>query len=176
MNNVTLQIENYIDYYSLVPSSLQGAFNVLGIIIGMAFAGGASSLVTILFELEQLIDAHRYLKLTLPVVFNELLYNMLYFRFLSILNLLPYSYTQTIQDIVPRDLDNLGPPKLRYYESGLNLYKNSITGFISVVGLLFINLVIYYILKLIPLKATKKLAKKISVRKFITIHDTLEQL
>jgi hypothetical protein len=101
MNNVTLTISNFINYYSEVPANLQQAFIILGIAIGMAFSGGYSSLVTILFELEQLIDAHRYLKLTLPVIFNELLKNMLYFRFLSILNLLPYSYSQTIQNFAP---------------------------------------------------------------------------
>lgn len=67
---MTVTIDNYIDYYSYVPSSLQSAFNILGIAIGMAFSGGYSSLVTILFEVEQLIDAHRYIKLNLPVVFN----------------------------------------------------------------------------------------------------------
>lgn len=101
---------------------------------------------------------------------------MLYFRFLSILNLFPYEYSQSIQNVVPEDLDNYGPAKLRYYESGLNFYKNIITAFISVFSLLFINYIIYLILRYIPLKITRKLAKKISIRKFITIHDSLEQL
>lgn len=101
---------------------------------------------------------------------------MLYFRFLSILNLFPYEYSQTIQNVVPDDLDNLGPPKLMYYENGLNFYKNIITAFISVFSLLVINYIIYLILRYIPLKITRKLAKKISIRKFITIHDSLEQL
>jgi hypothetical protein len=104
-NNITVTIDNYIDYYSYVPASLQQAFNILGITIGMAFSGGYSSLVTILFEVEQLIDAHRYVNLNLPVVFNQFLLNMVYFRFLSILNLLPLSYSQTIKNSVPNNLD-----------------------------------------------------------------------
>jgi hypothetical protein len=139
----------------------------------MAYSGGFSSMVTILFEIEQLIDAHRYVKLDLPVVFNQLLINMIYFRFLSILNLLPYSDSQLIQNSVPNDLDCIGPPKLLYYENGLNFYKNTITAFISVGALLSINFTLYLLLRLIPFKITKKLAKKISIRKFITIHDTL---
>lgn len=115
MNNVTLSVDNYVDYYSAVPSSLQSAFQILGIAIGMAFTGGYTSLVTILFELEQLIDVHRYLSLKIPIIFNQLLASMAYFRFLSILNLLPYEYSQKIQDVVPQDLDNFGPPRIRYY-------------------------------------------------------------
>lgn len=49
-NNITVYIDNYIDYYSYVPNQLQQAFDILGITIGMAFSGGYSSLVTILFE------------------------------------------------------------------------------------------------------------------------------
>jgi hypothetical protein len=49
-NNITINIDNYIDYYSYVPNQLQQAFSILGITVGMAFSGGYSSLVTILFE------------------------------------------------------------------------------------------------------------------------------
>ena len=86
---------------------------------------------------------------------------------------MPYSYTQKIQSSVPNDLDCRGPTKLLYYENGLNFYKNIIPAFISVAALLIINFIIYLILKLIPLKITRKLAKKIEIRKFITVHDTI---
>lgn len=49
-NNMTVIIDNYIDYYSYVPGQLQQAFDIMGIAVGMAFSGGYSSLVTILFE------------------------------------------------------------------------------------------------------------------------------
>lgn len=70
----------------------------------------------------------------------------------------------------------MGPPKLIYYDEGVNFIKNIITGIISVFVMLAFNLTIYLILRVIPLKVTRKLAKKISKRKMITIHDTLEQL
>jgi hypothetical protein len=111
--------------------------------------------------------------LELPVVFNQLLMNMVYFRFLSILNLLPKSYSSQIQNSVPNDLDCMGPSRLLYYENGLNYYKNIITALISVFALLAINLFIYLVLKLMPFKLTKRLAKKIAIRRLITIHDTI---
>ena len=49
MNNATLSIPNFINYYSSVPPALRSALKILGIAIGMAFSGGYSSLVTILF-------------------------------------------------------------------------------------------------------------------------------
>ena len=54
--------------------------------------------------------------------------------------------------------------------------KNIITGIISCVVMLGFNWLIYFILKKIPCKITHKLAMKLSKRKIITIHDTLDQL
>ena len=70
----------------------------------------------------------------------------------------------------------MGPPKLMYYEEGVNFVKNIITGIISCIAMLCFNYLIYFILKKIPCKFTNKFAKKLNKRKIITVHDTLEQL
>lgn len=63
-----------------------------------------------------------------------------------------------------------------YYDQGVNYAKNIITGFISIAFMLTVNYLIYLILHLIPLKPTRILAKKISKRKIITLHDSFDQL
>jgi hypothetical protein len=44
----------------------------MGVVMLGTFTSGYTSLFKILFELEQLIDAHKYINLTLPIVYNEL--------------------------------------------------------------------------------------------------------
>ena len=77
---------------------------------------------------------------------------------------------------MPTDLDQFGSPQLIYYEQGVNYFKNMITGFISLVVMLTINYLIYTLLRLIPWRLTRLLAKKINKRKIITIHDSFDQL
>lgn len=123
-----------------------------------------------------MIDAHKYLNLTLPVIFNQLIESLSSFRFMDLLNLFPADLVDEIRSFPPADLDQLGPAKLMFYESGVNFVKNIVTGIISCVVMLLFNYLIYLILKAIPLGLTRLLAKKIDKRKIITIHDTLEQL
>lgn len=92
---------------------------------------------------------------------------------MDLTNLLPENIVSSIRGFPPNDLDQLGPPKMIYYDQGINFVKNIITGIISCIALLLFNFCIYWLLKLIPLKVTRKLSKKIQRRKIITIHDTL---
>lgn len=78
--------------------------------------------------------------------------------------------------MVTNKLDNKGPSKLTYYDSGVNFYKNSVIAILSCLVMFIINLLIYFILYKVPTEVTRKLAKKIRIRKIITVHDTLEQL
>jgi hypothetical protein len=175
-NNKTLVMENFVNYYSILPESVQKAFTILSMIVAGSFGSGYTSLLKILFELEQLIDAHKYLNLNLPVIFNQLVESLQNFKFMDLSNLLPSEVVDTIRSIAPNNLDQMGPPKLIYYDQGVNFIKNIITGIMSVVAMLAFNLTIYLLLRYIPLKVTRKLAKKIHKRRIITIHDTLEQL
>jgi hypothetical protein len=92
---------------------------------------------------------------------------------MDLTNLMPANIVSSIQGFPPSDLDQLGPPKMIYYDQGVNFVKNIITGIISCIALLFFNFFIYWLLKLIPLKVTRRLSKKIQRRRIITIHDTL---
>jgi hypothetical protein len=85
---------------------------------------------------------------------------------------LPQDKMEQIKALSPNDLDSMGPPKLLYYDSGINFYKNIITGFISCLTIFMVNFTIYFIMKRLPFVLTNKLAKKISLRKIILIHDT----
>jgi hypothetical protein len=109
----------------------------------------------------------------MPIIFNQLLDNLFFFRFLDITNLIPYNDQVAIQNVVASDLDVYGPPRLMYYENGLNFYKNSITAILTSCCLLAVNLILFFVLKAIPLNFTRGLAEKIGTRKMVTVHDTL---
>lgn len=111
----------------------------------------------------------------MPIIFNDLLNELTNFRFLELTNLFPQYIPNAIQSAVPNDLDNKGSPKLMYYDNGLNFYKNTIGGFMSFFLMLAVNASLYGVLRLIPFTITRKLAKKISIRKIITVHDNIEQ-
>ena len=81
-----------------------------------------------------------------------------------------------LTSFIPTDLDQFGPPRLIYYEQGVNYAKNIITGIISLAFMLLVNYTIYLIFCLLPFKLTRILAKKMAKRKLITINDSFEQL
>lgn len=109
----------------------------------------------------------------MPIIYNQLIEGLSNFKFMDLTNLMPDNVVNRIQGFPPNDLDQLGPPKMIYYDQGVNFIKNIITGIISCVALLTFNYFIYWMLRIIPLKVTRKLSKKIERRKIITIHDTL---
>lgn len=82
--------------------------------IGSSMSGGASSFVRILFELEQMIEYHKYLNLTTPVVFSQFLLSLSSFHFLDVTALLPSAIFNEIQALSPNDLDNRGPKRVIY--------------------------------------------------------------
>lgn len=140
------------------------------------YSSGYTSLFKILFELEQLIDAHKYLNLTLPIVFNQLVQQLQNFKFLDLTYLMPHQIRNKFTSFVPTDLDQFGSPQLIYYEQGVNYFKNMITCFVSLAFMLVFNYIIYAFIKLIPWRLTRLLAQKINKRKIITIHDSFDQL
>ena len=66
----------------------------------------------------------------------------------------------------------MGPPKLIYYEEGVNFAKNILTGIMSAIAMLMFNYCIYLFLKKLPCEMTNKFSQKLNKRKIITIYDT----
>lgn len=100
-NNRTLVLEHYVNYETILPESVQQAFAVLSMIVAGSYGSGFTSLVKILFELEQLIDAHKYLNLNLPVIFNQLVESLSNFKFMDLTNLLPQDVVSSIRNLAP---------------------------------------------------------------------------
>ena len=90
--------------------------------------------------------------------------------------LMPNEIRSQLTGFTPTDLNQFGNPKLIYYENGVNYVSNIITAFISLAFMLLLNYIIYLVLKLLPFRATRLLAKKISKRKIITVHDSFDAL
>jgi hypothetical protein len=173
---VTLRIEGFVDYDTIIPEEVQQALKVLGLVVAGSYASGYTSLLKMLFELEQLVDFHKYLNLTLPVIFNQLVEDLASFKFMDLSILFPDQAVSQIREFPPDDLDQMGPAKLIYYEQGVNFVKNIITSLISCGLMLSTNYCIYRVARHLPFRATHKLSRKINKRKIITVHDTLEQL
>lgn len=175
-NNMTIVIEDYVNYYTRMPEELKQVFTVLGMVVAGSYGAGFTSVVKMLFEMEQMIDFHKYFNLTMPVIFNQLVEGLTSFKFLDLTILLPEDAVERLKNFPAEDLDVMGPPKLMYYEEGVNYAKNIIAGILSCIFMLGVNYCFYFLLKKLPLKVTKRLAKKINKRKIITVHDTIEQL
>ena len=72
---------------------------VFGVITTLIMAAGQSSLVRIIFEMEQMIEFHKYLNLEIPVYFKEFLEELSVFKFLDLTVIIPYDIIKPIQDI-----------------------------------------------------------------------------
>ena len=54
----------------MMPENLSEVFVVISTLIAVSAATGQSNLLKVLFELEQIIEFHKYLNLNIPVVFK----------------------------------------------------------------------------------------------------------
>ena len=89
MNNLTVVVDDYVDYYSALPSSLKNAFLAMNMIVGASMSGGMSSMLKMLFEIEQIIEFHKYLNLSLPIIFDSFLDTLINFKVLDLTTLAP---------------------------------------------------------------------------------------
>jgi hypothetical protein len=126
--------------------------------------------------LEQIIDVHKYLQLQIPTVFKEFVESLMYFRFMDFTAVLNFSVSDVIAQLCSNDLDNHGPIKVVYYESGANFYKNMVQVMISVLLILIANAIIYGLVRVIPCRVTYKLSVKIKTRAIITLNDLVESM
>ena len=65
-----MDIRNFYVIEEMMPEQLDQVFTVVGSVISASAAAGQSSFLKVLFELEQLIEIHKYLNLDIPVVFK----------------------------------------------------------------------------------------------------------
>ena len=89
---------------------------VLGMVVAGSYGAGLTTFVKMLFEMEQMIDFHKYINLTMPVIFNQLVEGLSSFKFLDLTLLFPDEAVNKLKNFPPNDLDQMGPPKLMYYE------------------------------------------------------------
>lgn len=144
--------------------------------IGVSISGGLSSMMKLIFELEQTIDYHKYINLTMPVVFNQFILSLNSFKFLDLTALFPNDIVNQIQGIAPDNLDAVGPPFALYFHGTVNFYSNIVMALISFIIIITINFLLSYMFQLIPFSIFQKLSAKIKVRRLITIHDGFESM
>jgi len=90
--------------------------------------------------------------------------------------MLEYDLSGKLESFSVNDLDLKGEPKIIYYESGINFYKNMIEASISVVIILLINVVVWILLRIIPLGVSQRLAEKIRMKWLINLSEIVESL
>ena len=133
-----------------LPDQLSQAFIITGLLIGMASASGQTSLIKMLFELEQLIEFHIYLNLEIPVVFKEFIEALSSFKFLDLTTFIPGNAFDSISGLSSDELDAKGPVKAIFYDNGANYYKNMAPVVISFCAILLINLLIMKLFRCMP--------------------------
>lgn len=139
--------------------------------IGAASATGQTSLIRVLFELEQIIGYHKFLNLEMPVVFKEFIEALSSFQFLDLTNFIPQSIMHNIKSISGSEMDAKGPIKAVYYQGTINFYKNIISVLLSLFIMIAINLLVFLIARSLPFQAAQRFSRKMKIRFNITVSD-----
>jgi hypothetical protein len=121
-------------------------------LVGAAAGGGLSSMLKMLFEIEQMIEFHKYLNMEMPLIFKEFIESLSIFKFLDITTVFPFDIDELLQSLSTTEFNTKGPMKSIYYEYGANFYKNIIPVVVSFGTVLLINFVLLFVLRLIPCK------------------------
>lgn len=72
--------------------------------------------------------------------------------------MLDYDLSGKLESFSVNDLDLKGEAKIIYYESGVNFYKNMIEASISVMIIMLLNVVVWILLRVVPLGVCQRLA------------------
>jgi hypothetical protein len=94
--------------------------------ITLAFAANAGNYVKALFEIEQLIEYHKYINLTLPTNFLQLLSDMTNFEYVNIFGITNIDLYGVIANLTTTDFDYEGDLRAIYYGRGINFIKNMV--------------------------------------------------
>ncbi len=109
-----------------------------------------------LFEIEQMIEYHKYLNIELPLVFKEFIESLSIFSFLDVTTVLPFDIDEALQQLSTEEFDTKGPIKSVYYVYGSNFYKNIIPVVVSFGIVIVVNFLLFLILRIIPCNITWK--------------------
>lgn len=171
-----VSVEDFYLVEDRLPEQLNQALVVSSLLIAASTSSGQAALIKMLFELEQVIEVHKYLNLELPVVFKEFIEALSSFRFMDITTVLQYDINSQMKQLSGAYLDCKGHSKIVYYESGVNFYKNIVPVLFSFGVVVAINLLLWALLKLLPCSIPRLLAQKIRIRWVITLSEMLETL
>lgn len=80
------------------------------------------------------------------------------FRFLDVTTAIEFDVNEYLRQLSPDFLDVKGSPKIIYYESGTNFYKNMIAVILSTTTILLINVIVFLLLRVVPFDFTFKLS------------------
>ena len=84
-------------------------------LVGAAAGGGLSSMLKMLFEIEQMINFHKYLNMEMPLIFKEFIESLSIFKFLDITTVFPFDIDAILQDFSTSEFNTKGPVKAVYY-------------------------------------------------------------
>lgn len=87
----SLWIANYYNVGDKIPNEVSDIFAIISLVVGATSGGGLSNVLKMLFELEQLIEFHKYMRLELPLIFKEFIESLSIFKFLDVMALFPFN-------------------------------------------------------------------------------------
>lgn len=144
--------------------------------ITLAFAANAGNYVKVLFEMEQLIEYHKYVNQSLPVNFLRLLLDMTNFQYVNVFGVTNIDLYGVVANITTPDFDMLGDLRMVYYARGINFFKNIVECIGSFLALMLLNLICFGIIAVIPVKLFQSYRKHLWDRKLNTLNDSLETM
>ena len=110
------------------------------------------------------------------MVFKEFIEALGNFKFMDFTFILPNSLIEDIKNLSENDMDVKGPTKAIFYDSGANYFKNMVPIITSFLSIIAINFCLYWILKFLPFRLTKRLSLKLKVRFPIIVSDMIEMM
>lgn len=93
------EIRNYYSVKDELPDQLNEAFIISSLLVGATATAGQTSLIKMLFEVEQIIEFHKYLNLDIPVVFKEFIEALSSFKFMDFTTVLPFDLSKELRTL-----------------------------------------------------------------------------
>lgn len=155
-------------------NTLQTLTRITESFITLAYAANAANYVKVLFEIEQLIEYHKYLNLTLPANFLQLLVDMTNFEYVNVFGVTNIDVYGVVATIFTDDFDNLGDVKAIQYARGINFLKNMTECLGSFASILLSNLLLWGLVALVPCGIFQSYRKHLAGRKLNTFNDNFE--
>lgn len=98
------------------------------------------------------------------------------FEYVNVFQLTQIDLYGAIADLIPDEVYDEAPIKILKFSRGVNFVRNMIECFGSFIAILFLNLLLYGITRILPCRFTRSLSQHLYLRKLNTFNDSFESI